>query len=633
MAGNPEMFTEPARSLPDPSIGDLVRIAAISVIAALVVTALYLGRTVLVPFALAILLGFILAPIVGALGRRGLPRIAAVICAAAVAVLVLGGVATFIGVQLAHLAEAAPRYETNLTAKIATVRDSAARSDLLKDAMGLFRSLDGAMSGTSPLAPPNLLAPARTPRPIPVEVRSPDPGPFELLENILVPLLQPLATLALVIVFVIFILLDKEGLRDRFISLAGTRDLRRTTAAIDEGADRLSRYLLLQTLVNATFGVVIASGLWLIGVPNPALWGLIGGIARFVPYVGVPIAAVLPLGLAFAVDPGWSMLLLSGALFFGTEAIVGQAVEPWLYGRQMGLSGTAVVMSAAFWTSVWGPVGLLLSTPLTMCLVLMGRHVEHLRFLDILLGDRAALAPEEALYLRLLEGDAGQAAQHAEQLMKEIAFLEYLDTVLIKGLALAQADLDRGALDGAGAERIRATVHGLIENLGEFDEQPAAEPQTDIPPVLIVAGRGHLDQEAAGLLASLLRLQGIASRLIDVEAVSAARISSLDPAGIQIICLSYLTPADQHTARYLAKRLRKRVPNASVIAGFWNEIRSDSDFLDSLQTTLCDRIATNLQDAVAQIGSILTKSAEAADAEATAAPQNCEPADDEPQTV
>ena len=255
--------------------------------------------------------------------------------------------------------------------------------------------------------------------PVPVEIHQPNPSPFLLLQQFAVPLLQPFATAGIVLVFVIFFLLQREDLRDRFIRLAGAGDLRRTTVAMDDAASRLSRYLLTQTAINTSFGVLVGTGLWFIGVPHPVLWGILGMLLRFVPYIGPVIAAALPAIVAFAVDPGWAMLLWAVALFLVVELAIGQVIEPWLYGHSTGLSGIAVVVAAAFWTLLWGPVGLLLSTPLTMCLVVLGRHVERLQFLEVLLGDQPALAPEEAFYQRMLAGDPDEAAHQAEEFLKD----------------------------------------------------------------------------------------------------------------------------------------------------------------------------------------------------------------------
>ena len=219
--------------------------------------------------------------------------------------------------------------------------------------------------------------------------------PLQLLQAIVGPLLAPLATTGIVIIFLLFILLQREDLRDRFIRLAGARDLQRTTRALDDGAYRLSRYFLTQSAINATFGVLIGTGLFFIGVPHPVLWGILGMLLRMVPYIGAPIAAIFPAALAIAVDPGWSMLFRTLGLFAVIEPIMGQVVEPLLYGHSTGLSAVAVVVAAVFWTWLWGPIGLLLSTPLTVCLVVLGRHFEHLEFLDVLLGAEPALSPQE----------------------------------------------------------------------------------------------------------------------------------------------------------------------------------------------------------------------------------------------
>jgi hypothetical protein len=356
-----------------------------------------------------------------------------------------------------------------------------------------------------------------------------------------------------------------------------------------------------------------------IGIPSPALWGLIAGIARFIPYVGLPVAAVLPLTLALAIDPGWAMVAATAILMFGSEAVTGQAIEPWLYGRQMGLSSIAVVLCAVFWTWIWGPVGLFLSTPLTMCMAIIGRNVEHLKFLDILLGDRAALMPEEAFYLSMLAGKPDEEAARAETMLKDASLCDYLDAVAIKGLALAQLDESRGALDAAGGEKIHAAVRQLIEDISdlgiaaETEIAPAGNAalrldsfaSNDAAPVLCVAGRGELDSAAATLLGAVLHRRGIAARAITPEMTTSTRLGALDPAGTRLICLSYLAPCNHKNARYLVRRLRRQMPGARVLAGFWNEDHNDTSFLDAIETTSSDGIVTSLGEAAAQIAAML----------------------------
>jgi predicted PurR-regulated permease PerM len=408
---------------PSPAASGLQEAASAAVVAAVLVAAVYFGRPLLVPLALSILLAFALAPVAEFLRRLKLGRITAVILTVTLAVLLISGVAAFIGTQLAWLAQSLPQYQQNMVAKIQLVEGSAANNGIVQSAINLFNNMSDQIANVPHDENSSQLesktTSQRTDPAVPVVIRNPAPSPIEVIQNVGGPLLEPLANLAIIIIFVIFILLQKEDLRDRFIMLAGARDLQRTTTALDDGAERLSRYLLLQTAVNTTFGTAIGLGLWAIGVPNPALWGLIAAIFRFVPYVGVPIAALLPIALAFAVDPGWSKLLWTLGLFSLLEAITGQAVEPWLYGRNMGLSAIAVVMAAGFWTFVWGPVGLLLSTPLTMCLVVIGRHVDQLRFLDVMLGDRPPMAPEESFYLRMMAGNPDEAAEQADVFLQD----------------------------------------------------------------------------------------------------------------------------------------------------------------------------------------------------------------------
>jgi predicted PurR-regulated permease PerM len=610
----------PTPSPLDTETSGLLRIAASCVIAATVVATLYLGRPVLLPFALSILVAFALAPLVSALGGLGMPRAPSVICAVAFAVAIFACLSMFIGTQLAHLAPDVPRYQATLLHKIETIRSSAARSDLFRSATGVFSKFDNAISGNAALQSPapGTLATANPQHAVPVEIRPPDPGAFQIFENVADPLLMPLAGAALVIVFVIFILIQKEDLRDRFISLTGAGDLQRTTRAIDEGAQRLSRYLLLQTTVNACFGVLIAAGLWAIGIPSPALWGLIAGIARFVPYVGLPVAAVLPLTLGLAIDPGWSMVVLTAALMFGSEALTGQFIEPWLYGRHMGVSAVAIILCAVFWTWIWGPIGLLLATPLTMCVAIMGRHVEHLKFLDILLSDRAPLSPEEAFYLSMLGGKPDEEAMRAEMMLKDAPLTEYLDTVAIRGLALARQDEDRGTLDAAGGEKIQAALRQLLEDLSDAPSAfggvaPSDAREGDRSEVLCIAGRGVLDRAAAFLLCTVLESRGIAAQVIPAEMTSSARIAALDHRGARVACLSYLPPVHEKNVRYLVRRLRKQLPDTLIIAGLWNDDHTDTSFLDAIEAMSCDAIATSLSDAAAQIAGVLKREGGAGD--------------------
>jgi predicted PurR-regulated permease PerM len=599
---------------------------AVGVIA---IAALYFGREVFVPMALALLLSFALGPPVLLLRRWHVNRVLAVIAVVVLVFSVILGIGALIGSQLAHLAENLSGYQTNITEKIHSLRDTTTNSGVVGRAAKMLSDLGNEIAkprekiGRPAANGPAVLAPGvQQQKPVPVEIRPSEPTPVQLILEVAGPLLQPLATAGIVLVFVIFFLLQRQDLRDRFIRLAGARDLRRTTHALDEAAHRLSRYLLMQTAINTGVGVLVGTGLWFIGVPNPALWGILTMLLRFVPYIGAVVAAAFPAALAVAVDPGWAMMFWAIGLFLVVELMTGYVIEPWLYGHSMGLSGVAVLVAAAFWTLLWGPIGLLLSTPLTMCLVVLGRHVEHLQFLEVLLGDQPALAPEESFYQRMLADDPDEAAIQAEAFLKDRPLWVYYDEVAIKGLALAQLDVNRGALDHTHRVRIKETVEWVIDDLSDHDDATAptleeGEPeapalqsvlsQQELAPswrgnaVLCVAGRGSLDEAAAGMLAQLLEKHGIGARVVPSEAVSVANLVRLDVTGVQTVCLSYLEPGSFSNARYLVRRLRRRLSQAKIVAGFWTLTADEAEARDALGATRADLVVTSLRQAVEQV--------------------------------
>jgi hypothetical protein len=465
-------------------------------------------------------------------------------------------------------------------------------------------------------------------------VHQPDATPLELAQRFLLPALEPVATMFITFIVVIFILMQRQDLRDRMIRLFGSDDLHRTTVAMDDAARRLSRYFLTQLALNSSFGVVIALGLWAIGVPSPILWGVFAAIMRFVPYVGSFVAGALPVALAVAVDPGWAMALWTLALFAVLEPIMGHVVEPLAYGQSTGLSPFAVVIAAIFWTWIWGPIGLLLATPLTVCLVVLGRHVERLEFLDVLFGDRPALTPIENFYQRMLAGDPDEAMEHAEQLLKERSLSSYYDEVALKGLQLAATDSSRGVLTPHQLERIKGAVLGLVADLDdhqdadpvppEDEDGPAAPPQSEreLPkqpavienapeprqlapewqvehPVLCIAGRGPLDEASSSMLAQLLGKHQLGARVVPHEAVSRSNIIGLDVTGVAMVCISYLeiTGSPAHL-RYLLRRLRQKLPKAPILVGLWPQgdaVLSD----EALRSVIgADYYVTSLREAV-----------------------------------
>jgi hypothetical protein len=367
--------------------------------------------------------------------------------------------------------------------------------------------------------------------------------------------------------------------------------------------------------------------LWVIGIPSPILWGILAAILRFVPYIGAIISAVFPLALAAAVDPGWSMLLWTAALFLVTEPLVGHVIEPLLYGHSTGLSPVAVVASATFWTMLWGPVGLVLATPLTVCLVVLGRHVERLAFLDVMFGDRPALSPPEIFYQRMLAGDPAEAVAKAEEFLKERPLSTYYDEVALLGLKLAQNDLTRGALDRAQVEKIKAAALEVVDDLTDQDDTRAVDQTTHDPeaaaavetanaaapdlrilkreglgpewrsdtPVLCVAGRGPLDEAAAVILAQLLKKYGLGARTEGADAVATMNIPRLETAGVAMVCLSYLDATSSAHMRYAIRRMRRKLPTAQVLLACW---KADADPATLHDATQADGVATTLREAV-----------------------------------
>jgi predicted PurR-regulated permease PerM len=560
----------------------------------IVVAALYLARDVLVPITLAILLSFVLAPLAHLLRRCRLGRVPSVLIAVLSAIAIIGGIGTVIGSQVAQLAPRAPQYAATIEKKVDTARHYVVdKASGLLERVGYDTKPAQASSQTTTDEPPAGEQPGS---------KATTSGPLAVLQKYLTPILSPFATLGIVLVVAVFVLLQKEDLRDRVIRLFGATDLHRTTVALDDAGQRLSRYFLAQLGLNSAFGVIIGTGLFFIGVPNPILWGILSGLLRFVPYIGSFISAGLPITLATAVDPGWSMAIWTAVLYILVELGVSQGVEPILYGHSTGLSPLAVVISAIFWSWLWGSIGLVLSMPLTLCLVVLGKYVDRLEFLDILLGDRPPLTPVESFYQRILAGDADEAQDHAELLLKDRSLSSYYDEVALKGLQLAANDAERGVIGQRQLERVRNTINALIRELAEHDDRDSLSrdiqragtpkdprdmasnsPPKNIPrdfvlslpwqgptPVLCLAGRGPFDEAASEMLAQLLEKHGLGARVTRYNAASRDAINSLDVTGIAMICVAYLdirgNPAH---LRYLLQRLRRRAPGRSIVVGLW----------------------------------------------------------------
>ncbi len=594
----------PERLQPNGMRTEVAITRALAVLAVLgIVAALYFAKAIFLPLALGILLTFLLAPAVRLLRNWGVPRVAAVVLVVAFACTVFLGVGALVGQQMTQLAQQLPEYQFTIQEKIRSVRDAASGGTLeristfLRNVNQEIRKKEGQDSQGAQVSGSSQTAP------MPVEIHQPEPAAAQVIQRVLQPLAEPLTTGGLVVIFVTFFLLQRQDLRDRFLKLAGSHDLQRTTEALDDGARRLSRYFLAQTSLNLLFGVIVGTGLTFIGVPNPVLFGILAMVLRFVPYIGAFIAAAFPVALAIAVDPGWTMALLTIALFVVVEPLIGQVVEPLVYGHSTGLTPVAVIIAATFWTWLWGPIGLLLSTPLTVCLGVLGRHIEWLRFVDVMIGDEPPLTPAQSFYQRVLAGDADEALDQLEQILKRRSLSACYDEIVLPALILAQIDFRRGVLDAKHVAQINETVHGLIADLSEHDdvtparlikekqegrreEEDQDERAPDLPavrdlrpewtgqPVLCIAGRGPFDGAAAAMLVQLLEKHGLGTRVEPDLAVSSANIVRLNSAGVRMVCLSYFELGNSAAhLRHSIRRIRRQIAGAKILAGLWGHER------------------------------------------------------------
>jgi predicted PurR-regulated permease PerM len=568
-------------------------------VAALIIAALYFGREIFVPVALAVLLSFVLAPFVIRLHSWRVPRTVSVLVVVFIGFSIIFSLGGLMVSQATRLAGKLPGYQQTLSDKIESLRGLMGGSGTLEQASTVLKELGTELQHRDATGRPDsglVRQPTDKPIPIPVEVRQPDPGALTTLVAIIQPLLSPLTTTGIVVIFVVFILLQREDLRNRLVRLAGSGDIQRTTAALDDAGKRLSKLFITQIAFNAVFGLVIGIGLELVGVPSAPLWGLIAMILRFVPYIGALISAVFPLILAAAVGSGWEMLVLTAALFAFSELLAGQVLEPLIFGHSSGLSPVAIILSASFWTWLWGPVGLVLATPLTVCLVVIGRHVDRLKFLDIMLGDRPPLTPPQLVYQRMLAGDPIEAAEQAHDHLKNASLEDYYDAILLKGLRLAEVDNRLGHLNEERLDRIVATVGELVADLETYHDVEAtnvmtsnvgsnlgalvAIEQTNDKPILIlekwrsprsvlcIPGSTKLDEAAALVLAQIMRHRGFGAVAEKAHALSMSKFFSLDLTDTSMVCVCYVDRPSSAKIQYAVRRLAKKSSSLGILLAF-----------------------------------------------------------------
>ena len=612
------------RAMKNASTAALVGIWMI-LLTAFVVTILYVGRQLLIPLALAAMLTFLLAPLVGYI-ERWIGRIAAVLIVVAMLFSIVGGAGWLLTRQLIDLAAKLPDYQTNIDNRLHAIRlptggafgrFSQSVSELQKQSPD---SLEPPANATNPVPETKATAAARSgnvpagQQPMPVRIVESQSRLPQILQNAATGLLGPLGTAALVFFLVIFMLLKREDLRGRMIRLIGQGRISATTRAMDDAGSRVARYLTMLLLVNVGFGSCIAIGLYFIGVPNAPLWGAFAAIVRFVPYVGVWIAGAVPVLLSFAVSTNWLSPLLTIGLFVVLELISANALEPWLYGSRTGVSSIALIIAAVFWTWLWGPIGLVLATPLTVCLAVMGRHVPKLQFLSVLLSEEQALAPHEECYHRLLTFGLDEANDLAEAYVKTNSLTSLYDSVLIPTVTLAETDAQRDELDAEHRSAIHRHIHDLIEDLGsappsksqlEADKQVAEH--TPFPlsgptcRVLCVPARAYRDELAGAMLVQLLRQQDFDAENASAALSSGELLEMAAKSDPEAICISVVTPSTLIHARYLSAKLRAQLPHAKIVVGIWGATENMAGAGERLRSSGADEVVVSLAEAVVQL--------------------------------
>ncbi len=565
--------------------------------AAVIVAALYFGRDVFMPLALAILVGFVLDPMVSWLKRRGVPRAVAVFIVVLSTLALLAATGFFIFAQLRQIGHELPVYETNITRKLRSFGDQLRQPGILDRYSRVVSSVEREIEETQRKAEPPK---PKSEQPTRVEVVGQTVKPWQRLVNWGETFATPLAMAGIVLLLVVLILLDKGALRDKVLRLLGS-NLYRTTDALGDAAHRVSKYLTMQLVVNATYGIPMALGLLFIGVPGALVWGLLAAVLRFVPYLGPVIGAVFPVTMAFAVDPGWDMVLWTIALIATLELISNNLDEPWLYGTSTGMSTLSLILAAMFWTALWGPIGLVLSTPITVVLLVLGHHLPQLRVLEVLLGSEDVLDEATRLHQRLLAGDVESATELAVRHADEQSPQAFYDEVALDALRLASSGYDTLAT----AEHRHRVISGMERVLEELREQHP--PPADLPTrVACIGGRWAVDSLAADMAAHVLALNGVGARVVQVGITSPDYFAQLDLKGIEIVCLCYFSPDPTTLAKYFVRRLKRPWPDVQVILAAWNH-PSAQDGADRTHTIGADALVTSLGELVVQAQSRLTR--------------------------
>ena len=579
----------------------------------LAIAALYLGRQIFIPLALGLVFSFLLTPVVSQLERFRIGRTAAVLAVLVLSLSLVGAISWKVAGQLVEIISNISDYRSNLDSKIQLLHMS--RDGNLSRATATVKELNkqlGAVSGEISASQGQEKESGGARRPIPVQVAAPPSNILQDLRDLLGPLAGILERAIIVIIFTVFMLLKREDLRNRAIRLAGRGQLSRMTQALEDAERRLSRYLLLQFVVNSGYGLLFGSALYFIGVPHALLWGVLAALLRFVPYIGSFAAAALPITLAIAVFPGWRPAGLAFAAFVVLELVISNFVEPTLYGVHTGISSLAILVAAVFWTTLWGPVGLILSTPLTVCLIVLGRYVPQFKFLEVVLGDEPVLTPAQRFYQRLLATDREEARTIAEAHLKENSLENLYGTIVIPALELAERDYETDAMDDDARRFMFRSTKALIEDLGaELEDNPAAasEPgahrhhgsgRTSGMTIACIPARNGPDELVAMMLGQLLRHAGFNIRQLKARTVEET-LAAVSMHDYSVVCISSLPPFAVAQARTLCKRLQASNPSLQTVVGLWDFEGGGEKARERLGPSCSGVVVTTLSDAVAEV--------------------------------
>ena len=557
----------------------------------LAIAVLYFARDLLIPLAFALLLAFLLSPIVKRLEGWRIPRAAAASLVLIVACALLAVVGWLAMTQMMELGGRLLDDTQNVQRKIAAQQG---KSSSLNDAISDLEDL-GAQINNSKL--PGAQSPLK------VEIVT-QHNVMQAIRDYAGRVLGPLGTAGLILVFTLFMLIDRENLRNRLLRLMGEQKLQATTKAMDDVGRRVSRYVLLQFVVNAGFGAVIALGLWLLGVPSPLLWGALGLMLRFLPYIGPVIAALLPFAVAVAESDGWRTPLSVLALFGVTEVIVSNVLEPMLYGVHTGLSAVALLVSAVFWTVVWGPVGLVLSTPLTVCLSVLGKHSPQFEFLSVVLGDEPVLTPDVIFYQRLLALDQQGAMNVLESLGKNKPLMTVFDRIVLPALAIAERDRQTGQLDAKREDFILQSINEFVTELTDADAAASAAGEIKRTRVFCIPARDAADEIAAAMCAYFLTQEGFPAVAFPVMDSPGKMMASVGCQTEDVVCISAVPPFAAGNARKIARSIEEEANSPTLIAGLWSFERPSEARMQRLAKSLSASVATSLAEAVAQVRAV-----------------------------